>query len=130
MLRYGNARDLCLGGEAVLPNGEVYQGLSRLRKDNTGYDLRHLLIGAEGTLGIITAVALKLFPGPGASGTALMQVNSPDAALSLLSLVRDHVGDGVSAFELIHEQSFSFLAETLTHVRNPWAVTPEWRVLV
>lgn len=130
VLRYGNARDLCLGIEAVLPSGEIYHGLSRLRKDNTGYDLRHLLIGAEGTLGIITAAALKLFPQPAATGTAMIHVASPSAALSLLSLVRDHVGDGVSAFELIHEQGFAFLAETLPQVRNPWTETPEWSVLV
>ncbi|WP_299554209.1 FAD-binding oxidoreductase [uncultured Tateyamaria sp.] len=130
VLRYGNARDLCLGVEAVLPSGEIYRGLSRLRKDNTGYDLRHLLIGAEGTLGIITAAALKLLPRPFAAGTALMQVVSPSAALSLLALVRDHVGEGVSAFELIHAQGFAFLAETLPHVRNPWAQTPEWSVLI
>ena len=68
VLRYGNARDLCLGLEAVLPDGQIWHGLKRLRKDNTGYDLRHLLIGAEGTLGIITAAALKLFPRPAAHG--------------------------------------------------------------
>ena len=130
VLRYGNARDLCLGVEAVLPNGEIYHGLSRLRKDNTGYDLRHLLIGAEGTLGIITAAALKLFPRPVSTGTALFQVTSPAAALSLLSLARDLIGDGVSAFELISAQGFAFLAETLPQVRNPWTQTPDWCVLI
>ncbi|WP_299153113.1 FAD-binding oxidoreductase [uncultured Tateyamaria sp.] len=130
VLRYGNARDLCLGVEAVLPSGEIYHGLSRLRKDNTGYDLRHLLIGAEGTLGVITAASLKLFARPVHSGTALFQVGSPAAALSLLALARDHVGENVSAFELIHRQGFDFLAETLPQVRNPWAETPEWCVLV
>ena len=130
VLRYGNARDLCLGIEAVMPNGAVFHGLSRLRKDNSGYDLRHLLIGAEGTLGIITAAALKLVPRPARSGTALMQVTGPAAALSLLSLARDHVGDGVSAFELIHRQGFDFLKETLPDIRNPWADTPEWCVLI
>ncbi|WP_299655095.1 FAD-binding oxidoreductase [uncultured Tateyamaria sp.] len=130
VLRYGNARDLCLGVEAVLPNGEVYHGLSRLRKDNTGYDLRHLLIGAEGTLGIITAASLKLYSRPGAMGTALMQVGSPAAALSLLALARDHVGDVVSAFELMHRQGFDFLSETVPNVRNPWGATPEWCVLI
>ncbi|GGX49005.1 D-2-hydroxyacid dehydrogenase [Tateyamaria omphalii] len=130
VLRYGNARDLCLGVEAVLPSGQIYHGLSRLRKDNTGYDLRHLLIGAEGTLGVITAAALKLSPRPAAAGTALVQVASPAAALSLLSLVRDHVGEGVSAFELIHSQGFAFLNETLPQVRNPWTETPEWSVLI
>ncbi|WP_299748152.1 FAD-binding oxidoreductase [uncultured Tateyamaria sp.] len=130
VLRYGNARDLCLGVEAVLPSGQIYHGLSRLRKDNTGYDLRHLLVGAEGTLGVITAAALKLSPRPAAAGTALLQIASPAAALSLLSLVRDHVGEGVSAFELIHAQGFAFLNETLPQIRNPWAATPEWSVLI
>ncbi len=130
VLRYGNARDLCLGIEAVLPTGEIFNGLSRLRKDNTGYDLRHLLIGAEGTLGVITAASLKLFAQPSQIGTALFQVASPDAALSLLSLAREHVGEGVSAFELMHRQGFDFLAETLPEVRNPWNATPEWCVLV
>ncbi len=130
VLRYGNARDLCLGVEAVLPSGEVYHGLSRLRKDNTGYDLRHLLIGSEGTLGVITAASLKLFARPTAQGTALFQVHSPAAALSLLSMARDQVGESVSAFELIHRQGFDFLAETMPQVRNPWPETPEWCVLI
>lgn len=130
VLRYGNARDLCLGVEAVLPSGDIYHGLSRLRKDNTGYDLRHLLIGAEGTLGVITAASLKLFARPAQTGTALLQVASPAAALSLLAMARDHVGEGVSAFELIHRQGFDFLGETMPQVRNPWGQTPEWCVLV
>jgi FAD/FMN-containing dehydrogenase len=130
VLRYGNARDLCLGIEAVLPSGEIYHGLSRLRKDNTGYDLRNLMIGAEGTLGIITAASLKLFATPRSIGTALFQVASPAAALSLLAMARDHVGESVSAFELIHRQGFDFLAETMPQVRNPWDQTPEWCVLV
>ena len=130
VLRYGNARDLCLGIEAVLPSGDIYHGLSRLRKDNTGYDLRNLMIGAEGTLGIITAASLKLFAQPRSIGTALFQVASPAAALSLLGMARDHVGESVSAFELMHRQGFDFLAETMPHVRNPWDQTPEWCVLV
>ncbi|WP_299623633.1 FAD-binding oxidoreductase [uncultured Tateyamaria sp.] len=130
VLRYGNARDLVLGVEAVLPSGEIYNGLSRLRKDNTGYDLRHLMVGAEGTLGVITAAALKLFARPAAMGTALFQVASPGAALSLLSMARGQVGEAVSAFELIHRQGFDFLSETMPQVRNPWSETPEWCVLV
>ena len=130
VLRYGNARDLCLGIEAVLPSGEIYHGLSRLRKDNTGYDLRHLLIGAEGTLGVITAAALKLYSRPVGVGTALVQVASPAAALSLLALARNQLGEGVSAFELIHRQGIDFLAETLPDIRNPWPETPEWCVLI
>lgn len=130
VLRYGNARDLCLGIEAVLPDGEIFNGLSRLRKDNTGYDLRHLLIGAEGTLGVITAASLKLFAQPSQVGTALFQVASPAAALSLLAMARTHAGESVSAFELIHRQGFDFLAETLPDLRNPWKVTPDWCVLI
>jgi len=130
VLRYGNTRDLVLGVEAVLPNGEIYNGLSRLRKDNTGYDLRHLLIGSEGSLGVITAASLKLFARPAATGTAMFQVASPAAALRLLSMARMQVGEAVSAFELIHRQGFDFLAETMPQVRNPWDETPEWSVLV
>ncbi len=130
VLRYGNARDLCLGLEAVLPNGEIWHGLSRLRKDNTGYDLRDLLIGAEGTLGIITAAALKMFPRPTAVGTAMFEVCSPEAAIDLLALVRDLVGEAVSTFELIHRQGFEFLAEVLPDVRQPFAAPPEWCVLI
>ncbi|NOD92984.1 FAD-binding protein [Ruegeria sp. HKCCD4884] len=130
VLRYGNARDLCLGLEAVLPNGEILHGLSRLRKDNTGYDLRDLLIGAEGTLGIITAASLKLFPKPAVQGTAMFQVASPEAAIDLLALARDQVGETVSTFELIHRQGFDFLSEVLPDVRQPFSARPEWCVLI
>lgn len=130
VLRYGNARDLCLGLEAVLPNGDIWHGLSRLRKDNTGYDLRNLLIGAEGTLGIITAATLKLFPRPSQIGTAIFQVPSAEAAIDLLALTRDHVGETVSSFELIHRQGLDFLNEVLPDVRQPFEKKPEWSVLI
>lgn len=130
VLRYGNARDLCLGLEAVLPDGTIWHGLKRLRKDNTGYDLRNLLIGAEGTLGVITAAALKLYARPARSGTALMVVESPAAALALLSLARDHLGEMISAFELMHRRGFDFLNETLPNIRQPFAETPQWCVLI
>jgi FAD/FMN-containing dehydrogenase len=130
VLRYGNARDLCLGLEAVLPDGRIWHGLKRLRKDNTGYDLRNLLIGSEGTLGVITAAALRLAPRPAGEGTALMSVAGPQAALDLLALARDHMGEGVSAFELMHRQGLDFLAETLPDIRQPFAVPPEWFVLI
>ncbi|MFN3209435.1 MAG: FAD-binding oxidoreductase [Roseovarius sp.] len=130
VLRYGNARDLCLGLEAVLPDGTIWHGLKRLRKDNTGYDLRNLLIGSEGTLGVITAAALKLFPKPAGEGTALMVVDGPEAALSLLSMARDHMGEGVSAFELMHRTGQDFLAETMPDLRLPFADPPEWFVLI
>ena len=130
VLRYGNARDLCLGLEAVLPDGQIWHGLTRLRKNNTGYDLRHLLIGAEGTLGVITAAALKLFARPSQTGTALMVVESPAAALSLLSLARDHFSEMISAFELIHRQGMEFLTEVMPDVRLPFDTPPEWCVLI
>lgn len=129
VLRYGNARDLCLGLEAVLPDGRIWHGLSRLRKDNTGYDLKNLLIGSEGTLGIITAAALKLAPVPAAAGTAFFVVPSPAAALALLAQARAQLGEGISAFELIHRQGLDFLAETLPDLRQPFPVAPEWCVL-
>ncbi|MFT7595693.1 MAG: FAD/FMN-containing dehydrogenase [Paracoccaceae bacterium] len=130
VLRYGNTRDLCLGLEAVLPDGRIWNGLTRLRKDNTGYDLKNLLIGAEGTLGIITAAALKLAPIPAGSGTAVIVVPSPKAALDLLSLARDMLGEGVSAFELIDGQGLKFLTEELPEIRQPFATPPDWSVLI
>ncbi len=130
VLRYGNTRDLCLGLEAVLPDGSIWNGLTRLRKDNTGYDLRNLLIGSEGTLGIITAAALKLSPIPAETGTAMIVVPSPGAALELLSMARSQMGEGVSAFELIHRQGLEFLHEVLPDVRQPFDAKPEWCVLI
>ncbi len=130
VLRYGNTRDLCLGLEVVLPSGAVWHGLSRLRKDNTGYDLKNLIVGAEGTLGIITAASLKLSPVPAETGTALFVVPSPHAALGLLSMARDHLGEAVSAFELIHRQGLEFLSETMPKLAQPFADKPEWCVLI
>lgn len=130
VLRYGNTRDLCLGLEAVLPSGEIWHGLKRLRKDNTGYDLRHLLIGSEGTLGVITAAALKLSPQPAQMGTGVFVIPSPEAALPLLALARDHLGEMVSAFELISGQGLQFLQETLPDIRQPFADLPQWAVLI
>ena len=130
VLRHGNARELCLGVEAVLPDGRIHHGLRRLRKDNTGYDLKSLLIGAEGTLGVITAAMLKLSPRPAAEGTALMVVPDPRAALALLAMARDHMGEGISAFELMHRTGLDFLAETMPQTRQPFATPPEWCVLI
>ena len=130
VLRYGNARDLCLGLEAVLPDGSVWHGLKRLRKDNTGYDLRGLLIGAEGTLGVITAASLRLFAKPVVVGAALIVVPSPAAALRLLALAEARLGGVISAFELISGVGLAFLAETMPQVRQPFAVSPEWVVLI
>lgn len=130
VLRYGNARELCLGVEAVLADGRVMRGLKRLRKDNTGYDLRNLLIGSEGTLGVITAATLRLFPRPPERAAALFVVESPEAALKLLARSQAIAGQAVSAFELIAGQGPRFLAQTMPQVRLPWTDAPDWCVLV
>ncbi len=101
VLAYGNARELCLGVEAVLADGRLYQGLNALKKDNTGYDLKDLLVGAEGTLGIISAATLKLFPKPEGVETAFCSVDSPAKALELFYLMRERVGSRLTAFELM-----------------------------
>ena len=129
VLRYGNARDLCLGVEAVMADGSVLAGVGRLVKDNMGYDLRHLLIGSEGTLAIITAASLRLFPAPGETATAWIAVPSPTAALSLLRLMRDALGSTLSAFELIDVAGLAFLAETMPQVPLPPDMGTPWRVL-
>ncbi len=128
VLRYGNTRDLVLGIEAVLPDGQIFDGAHRLRKDNTGYDLRHLLIGAEGTLGVITAASLRLFPIPAQVVTALLVVPGPEAALRLLALAQGRLAGMVSAFELIARQGLEFLAEHLPEVALPQVA--DWQVLV
>jgi FAD/FMN-containing dehydrogenase len=130
VLRYGNARELCLGIEAVMPDGRILHGLRRLRKDNTGYDIRNLLIGSEGTLGVITAASLRLFPRPARIGTALFTVRNPEAALSLLARARDRVGEGVTAFELLSGTGLAFLDEAGTGLRQPFDPIPSWVVLV
>lgn len=130
VLRYGNARALCLGLEAVLPDGQIWHGLKRLRKDNTGYDLTNLLCGAEGTLGVITAASLRLSPRPRSIGTALLVVESPAAALSLLALAQAQIGDGISAFELISGTGLSFLEEAALGGPPPFVTRPEWSVLI
>ncbi len=130
VLRYGNARDLCLGIEAVLPDGSIFNGLKRLRKDNTGYDLCNLLVGAEGTLGLITAASLKLHPIPASVGTAVLQVPSPEAALRLLALAQGQMAGCVTAFELIGGQGLRFLDEVLPAVRQPFTGRPDWMVLI
>lgn len=130
VLRYGNARALCLGLEVVRPDGTIWHGLTRLRKDNTGYDLRDLMIGSEGTLGIITGAALKLVPRPVGVGAAMMAVPSPQAALDLLALAGSRIGDGISAFEIMHRQGMDFLADVGPDVRQPFDDIPEWCVLI
>ena len=130
VLRYGTARDLCLGLEAVLPDGRIWHGLRRLRKDNTGYDLRGLLIGSEGTLGVITAASLRLYPRPAHRATALLAVASPAAALRLLTRARDLAGEAVSAFELLSGTGMVFAAEAGLGLRPPLDPFPDWAVLV
>ena len=130
VLRYGNARDLCLGIEAVLPDGAIFDGLTRLRKDNTGYDLRHLLVGSEGTLGVITAASLKLFPKPRDRGAAVVAVPSPEAAVTLFGLAGDCVGSQIEAFELINRSGLDFLEETGISFHPPMSNVSEWMVLI
>ncbi len=130
VVRYGMARDLCLGIEAVLPDGAVLNGLKRLRKDNTGYDLRNLMIGAEGTLGVITGAALRLSPRPTSIGTAMMVVPDPEAALALFHRTQTLVGDAISAFEILSGVGFDFLAETGFEFKMPFETRADWVVLM
>jgi FAD/FMN-containing dehydrogenase len=129
VLRYGNTRDLVLGLEIVLPDGRIWDGLRSLRKDNTGYDLKQLFVGAEGTLGIITAAVLKLFPRPSASATAWAAVTDPEAALELLALLRRHCGDRINAFELISRACLELVLRHIPGTRDPLAQPHEWYVL-
>ncbi|MFY7962430.1 MAG: FAD-binding oxidoreductase [Elsteraceae bacterium] len=119
VLRYGNTRDLVLGLEVVLPDGQIWEGLRRLRKDNTGYDLKHLFLGGEGTLGIITAVVLKLFPKPRQTATALVAVRDAHAATELLSRARGETGDAVTAFELMNRTSLAMVWKHLADAVDP-----------
>jgi FAD/FMN-containing dehydrogenase len=119
VLRYGNARELVLGLEVVLPDGRIWDGLSRLRKDNTGYDLKHLFIGAEGTLGIVTGVVLKLFPKPRDIQTAFLAVRDPPAALELLARARAATDDRVTAFEWISRLGLDYVLKNIPDTRHP-----------
>ena len=130
VLRYGNARALCLGIEAVTAEGQVWHGLTRLRKDNAGYDLRDLILGSEGTLAIITAAALRMVPQPAVTGAAILAVDSPAAALRLLSLAQGIAGEGITAFELMACQGLEFLDETGLSLPDPLRPRPDWLVLV
>jgi len=130
VVRWGNARDLCLGVEAVLADGTIVRGLKSLRKDNTGYDLRHLLIGSEGTLGVITAARLRLFPKPVEVVTGLLDVGSPADALQLLRRLQAIFGEMVSAFELIDATGVAFIRETMPTVSLPPVGDGKWKVLV
>ena len=129
VLRYGNARDLVLGLEVVLPDGRVWEGLKALRKDNTGYDLKHLFMGAEGTLGIITAAVLKLFPKPSARATAWIAVESPQKAVELLAALRARMGDRLTAFELISRVVLDTVIAHKPGVPDPLPGRHPWYVL-
>jgi FAD/FMN-containing dehydrogenase len=130
VLRYGNTRELCLGLEVVTAQGDIWHGLSGLRKDNTGYDLRNLLIGSEGTLGIITAATLKLFPLPAAQLTAWAAVPSMAAAVQLLGLAHQRLGPGLTGFEVMNRFALSLVDKHCPQLRVPlWSTSP-WCVLL
>jgi FAD/FMN-containing dehydrogenase len=125
VVRYGNARDLCLGLEIVTAQGEIWHGLSGLRKDNTGYDLRDLFVGSEGTLGIITAATLKLYPMPAARLTAWAAVPSMEHAVTLLGLAHKHLGAGLTGFEVMGQFALSLVAKHYPQQRVPlWQDAP------
>jgi FAD/FMN-containing dehydrogenase len=130
VLRYGNARELTLGLEVVLADGRIWDGLRALRKDNTGYDLKHLFIGAEGTLGLITAATLKLFPRPRTQATAWVAVPDPAAAVRLLARLRDAAGDNVTAFEIVSRPALDLVLRHIPNARDPLLGNPAWQVLI
>lgn len=130
VLRYGMMRDLVLGIEAVLADGRVLNGLKRLRKDNTGYDLKQLLIGAEGTLGIVTAATLKLFPVMRSKAVAMVGLEDPAAAVRLLARAKDETGGGVQAFELMKRLGLELVLRHIPGAREPLETTPPWSALI
>ncbi len=130
VLAYGNARELCLGLEVVLPTGEVLDDLRKLKKDNTGYDLKNLFIGAEGTLGVITAAVLKLYPKPRGREVAWVGLQSPEAALSLFTLASDRAGSDLTAFELIARRPLEFALAFNQQSQKPLAGDWPWQVLM
>ncbi|MFA6262697.1 MAG: FAD-binding oxidoreductase [Bacteroidia bacterium] len=129
VLRFGNARELCLGLEVVTADGEVWDGLSGLRKDNTGYDLRDLFIGSEGTLGVITAATLRLFPQPAATMTALAACDTLDHCVSLLNLARARLGAGLTGFEVMGRFALDLVARHFPALPQPLPNAP-WTVLL
>lgn len=130
VLRYGNTRDLVLGLEVVLSDGRVWNGLRGLRKDNTGYDLKQLFIGSEGTLGIITGAVLKLSPLPASVATAICAVSSLDAAVELLAYCKDRAGDLITAFELLPRTGIELVLKHFPVTRFPLAEIHDWHVLL
>jgi FAD/FMN-containing dehydrogenase len=130
VLRYGNARDLCLGVEVVTPQGDVWDGLSGLRKDNTGYDLRDLFVGSEGTLGVITAATMKLYPKPAAQLTAWAGLASLEDANRLLGLARRHLGSCLTGFEVMNRFALHLVDKHYPHLRVPMWHEHAWCVLI
>jgi FAD/FMN-containing dehydrogenase len=129
VVRYGMARDLVLGIEAVLPDGQVLHGLKSLRKDNTGYDLKSLLVGAEGTLGVITAATLKLWPKMRSSATAFVALASPEDALRLLGLLKTQAGERLSSFELLPRIAIELTTRHISGVTDPLGTVYPWYIL-
>jgi FAD/FMN-containing dehydrogenase len=130
VLRYGNMREQVLGLEAVLPNGEIWNGLKRLRKDNTGYDLKQLLIGAEGTLGVITAASLKLRPLLPSRAVAIVGLKTPADAVALLMRAKAETGGALEAFELMGRPGMGFVIKNIPDQREPLAAEHPWYVLI
>ena len=130
VIAYGNTRDLVMGLEVVLPGGRIWHGMRHLRKDNTGYDLKNLFVGAEGTLGIVTAAVLKLFPKPRSVGTAFIGVDNPAAALALLNVARENGGGTVTAFELMPRIGIDFVIRHVADARDPIEGNYPWYVLL
>jgi FAD/FMN-containing dehydrogenase len=120
VLRYGNTRDLVLGVEVVLPDGQIWDGMKRLRKNNTGYDLKQMFMGAEGTLGVITAAVLKLFPLPREKTTMFVALSNPDAAVTLLARLRAASGDGVTTFEYLHRICLDLAIANIPGITDPF----------
>ncbi len=130
VLRYGTARDLCLGIQVVLPDGAIWNGLYKLRKNNTGYDLRNLFIGSEGTLGIITAAVLKLFPNPSYQQTAFISVGNPSKALELLNMVKKQADALLTTFELMSQQSLDVVLKHFPNLKSPFSSINPYYVLM
>ena len=129
VLRYGNTRDLVLGLEVVLPDGRIWNGLRSLRKNNTGYDLKQLFIGAEGTLGIITAAVLKLFPRPLSQATACIAVRDPAVAVALLAHLRASCGDRINAFEIVSRSCLDLVLHNFPDTQEPFKKPYPWMIL-
>lgn len=130
VLRYGMMRDLVLGLEAVLPNGEIFHGLKRLRKDNTGYDLKQMLIGAEGTLGVVTAATLKLFPVLRSRAVAIVGLETAAASVDLLAVAKAETGGGVEAFELMKRLGLEIVLAAIPDTREPLEAPAPWYALI